>query len=111
MIRQESNFDERARNDERRKNDPSDDAIGLMQIRKLALFDFNRANGRMYAFEDLFKPEVNISVGAWYLGSLAKRNGIEAAVQMYNIGETGYKNGRRNWQYAESVQAFAAKYA
>lgn len=103
VVWRESAFNPNARNDERLKGDPSDDAHGLMQIRQGALTDYNRANLSTVTTKDLYNPEINIKVGAWYLGGLIARNGIEAGVEMYNVGEAGYKQGRRNTKYLAAV--------
>jgi len=111
MIWQESRFNSLAVNDERLKNDPSDDARGLMQIRAGALADFNQATGNSYSVQHLFNADININVGSWYLGQLIRRNGIETGVQMYNTGEQGYKNGVRNAAYASAIMTRSAQYA
>ena len=112
IIRDESNFNPRAWNDERKKGDSSDDALGLMQVRAGALTDFNEANGKAYMMRDLYEPEICIMVGSWYVSRFIQRYGEEVGLEMYNVGETGYlKKGVRNAQYVAKIQEFAQSYA
>ena len=112
VIRKESNFNPRAVNDERKKGDPSDDAIGLMQVRQPALTDYNETHGSLHSIDDLYEPQVNIQVGAWYLSRFVKRYGETVGVEMFNVGETGYKTKNvRNAAYVSSIIGYAKNYA
>lgn len=107
IIRQESNWNAKAHGD----RSLGGGAIGLMQIRQPALTDFNRANGTSYKLDDLFYPTINVQVGTWYLGTLAKKHGVTKAIEMYNVGESGYLRGVRNAKYTASVLSFSKNYA
>ncbi len=66
--------------------------IGLMQIRTLAAQEWAQAETRNRGFDgNLFEPETNLQVGAWYLSKLLKRysrtdNPIPYALAEYNAG-------------------------
>jgi soluble lytic murein transglycosylase-like protein len=111
MIRDESNFDPNAWNDERKKGDSSDDAIGLMQVRQGALTDYNREHGTNLMMDALKEPRVAIMVGAWYVAQFINEYGEEVGLEMYNVGEAGYNSGTRNPQYVAKIQKFASNYA
>ena len=110
VVRRESNFNPKAWNDERKKGDASDDAIGLMQIRQGALTDYNNAHGTSSDMDDLIYPAINLKVGSWYLGRLIKKHGINAGVEMYNVGESGYLSGKRSTKYLAAVLGFSRNY-
>lgn len=107
MIWRESNFNPNALGDTHLQGG----AIGLMQIRPPALADYNRANGTSYAHAKMYDPRLNIEVGAWYLGQLVKRNGLTAGMEMFNVGEAGYKKGIRNTKYLASILERSKSYA
>ena len=44
-------------------------ARGLMQITQPALTDYNTYNKAEYNMEDMFDPELNTTVGRWYLSN------------------------------------------
>jgi len=112
VVKKESNFNPKAWNDERKKGDDSDDAIGLMQIRQGALTDYNRAHGTTWMIAALYDPEINLEVGSWYLGSLIKKHGINPGIEMYNVGETGYlRKGVRNTAYLAFVVKHSENYS
>lgn len=68
MIYRESGGNQYARNQEGTPGYPADDGIGLMQITSPAL------KGHM-ADEELFKPVINIGIGARYAADLGHRYG------------------------------------
>jgi len=80
-----------------------EDDVGLMQIRPLALEDWNENGpGRLYGKYDLFDPFVNVMVGEWYLherignhylNSYNLRKSPENKLACYNAGPT--KIGRK----------------
>lgn len=68
--------------------------IGLMQVTLEAAGEWAKANGEThFARNDLFRPEVNIKAGAWYLGRAirswsAKPNPLPYALAEYNAGRS-----------------------
>jgi soluble lytic murein transglycosylase len=68
--------------------------IGLMQIRPLTAQEFAQTDQRKRVFDgNLFDPDVNLQVGAWYLGKLLKRygrtdNAVPYALADYNAGRS-----------------------
>jgi soluble lytic murein transglycosylase len=86
VVWQESRFNARSRG--------KVGEIGLMQIRKLTGEEWATAE-RVNSFEpdDLFSPETNTRVGAWYLAKLLKRyartdNPLPYALADYNAGRS-----------------------
>lgn len=69
-------------------------ARGLMQITPPVLFDYNARMGTRYSEKDLDNPEVNSSIGKWYLGTevprLLKHFGVDDTLDnrlwAYNAG-------------------------
>ncbi|MDL5046199.1 transglycosylase SLT domain-containing protein [Oscillatoria amoena NRMC-F 0135] len=65
---------------------------GLMQIMPAAADDFVKfAKVENFQYDDLFKPEVNVDAGTWYLGRALKRwegrdNPLPFALAEYNAG-------------------------
>lgn len=70
------------------------DAIGIMQITKVCLNDYNLINKTNYSQNDLFIKEINIEIANWYLTeripSLLKEHNIKVNVMniliCYNAG-------------------------
>jgi len=64
-------------------------ARGLMQINKITLEDINQRLNTHYSFDDLFDPEINIKLGAFYLSYLIDRfENYETVYAAYNAGPT-----------------------
>jgi soluble lytic murein transglycosylase-like protein len=103
----ESNFNPNAINAE----DPAldyDSSYGLLQVQLAvaqdfgAVNDYRSATGAEVAW--LMVPENNIKVGTWNIERWQSRYEWDTAVQMYNVGERGYLNGRRNSDYLRKVR-------
>lgn len=50
--------------------DATKGAAGLLQITGPVLKDYNREHGTTWRKRDMFNPELNVAVGAWYLGDV-----------------------------------------
>jgi soluble lytic murein transglycosylase len=88
IMRQESSFDPKARSQA--------DAFGLLQILPEVAEVISRDNNIPYTeMDDLYKPQVNIPIGAAHLQELLKRHKGQfiLAVASYNANE----NAIRNW--------------
>jgi len=97
VIKHESNWDVNASRYEAHLNDSS---WGLMQV-LLKTAKWILGNDKL-TIQDLIKPEVNITAGAKYLGSLlAKYGNAEDAIAAYNAGSP-----RRNKDGAYVNQAY-----
>jgi soluble lytic murein transglycosylase-like protein len=103
----ESNFNPNAINTE----DPAldyDSSYGIMQVQLAvaqdfgAVKDYKRATPAEIAW--LMVPSNNIKVGTWNINRWQSRYSWETAVQMYNVGERGFLNGRRNTDYLNKVR-------
>lgn len=72
--------------------------IGLMQVTRGAAIDWARAEGiESFSMPDLYDPETNITIGAWYLARALRRwserdDPIPYALAEYNAGPS---NARR----------------
>ena len=82
LIRQESNFNPRARSPV--------GALGLMQLMPPVGKTLARSNGiQGYTDESLYDPAVNIRLGTVHLGGLLRRtSNIERVLAAYNAGES-----------------------
>ncbi len=95
VIKIESNFNENAISKK--------DARGLMQIShgtgKWAAETFNLEN---YSVNSLYKPEINIKIGTWYLNKLIEQFGdIELALAAYNAGSGNVQTWLKDINYSE----------
>jgi len=103
----ESNFNSLAINEEDPKLD-YDSSYGLMQVQLAVAQDFGAVKDYKHATATeiawLMVPENNIKVGAWNIDRWQSRYLWDVAVQMYNVGERGYLNGRRNPDYLAKVR-------
>ena len=52
----------------------------------------------------------NLSVASDFMYRLDKYS-FQQKVMSYNVGEQGYKNGYRNWDYLEKVRGYYEKYS
>ena len=108
----ESNFNPRARNFER-SSEAFDDSIGLMQITPALAYDYglisNYKNPTEYEIRKMFDVDNNLNVACRHLKYLHKYP-FSQMVQSYNVGETGYKNGRRNRDYLYKVRDYYESY-
>lgn len=99
IMREESRFDNEARS--------IAGALGLMQLMPQTAAIFKKSAKTNYSrTEELYRPEINISIGAHYLKHLIKTfNSTAAAIAAYNAGEEAVKNWLRNGNYG-SVDEF-----
>ncbi len=106
FAKTESNFNPKARNNERSLED-YDDSIGLMQITPALAFDYglitNYRNPTEYEIRKMFDIDNNLDVACRHIKYLHKYP-FSQMVQSYNVGETGYKNGVRNRDYLYKVR-------
>ena len=107
IARKESNFDPKAKN-------PSDPSFGLMQITPGLAYDYggiirNWKNPSESEIEMLMDIDNNLTVGCWFLNHLGKY-GFQQQVMSYNVGERGYKDGRRNYGYYNKVRGYYESY-
>jgi len=107
IIKVESNFDPRARN-------PRDPSYGLMQITPGLAADFgiipDGLKSSRAEIEQIYVQENNLDVGCWYLAKLLNKYNFSEAVQMYNVGESGFNKGTRNYKYLDKVRKYYEKY-
>jgi soluble lytic murein transglycosylase-like protein len=100
FIKVESNFNPNAVN-------PSDPSYGLMQIMPILAEDYGivrdwrNVTGAEIAMIKL--PSTNVRIGTWHIARLLNHYPFDEAVQMYNVGETGYKNGKRASEYLAKI--------
>ncbi len=103
----ESSFNPRAIN-------PLDPSYGLFQITPALAQDFGYVrdykNITEAEKEALLDPEVSADIGCRFLKKLLSNYELETAVQMYNVGITGYKNGRRAPGYLNKFLAAYKRY-
>lgn len=107
IARAESNFNPRAKN-------PEDPSYGLMQITPMLAQDFGLVkdyrNPTSSEIERLYDLENNLYVGCSQLAHLTRIRTFGVAVQMYNVGQAGYMNGARNYDYLNKVRSHYEKY-
>ncbi len=85
LIMRESSGNPEAKGDK----GTGDTAVGLTQVRGLALEDVNKELGTNYTKEDLLNPDISKLVGKTYLNQQLKRFGSkELALAAYNLGPT-----------------------
>lgn len=112
FARVESNFNPQARNFEKSPED-YDDSIGLMQITPAVAHDYglitNYRNPAQSEIEKMFDIDNNLNVACRHLKYLHKYS-FTQMVQSYNVGETGYKNGRRNRDYLNKIKGWYDEY-
>ena len=106
VIRTESNFDPNAISG---KN-----CYGLMQVSPMVAQDFgqvkNWQNPTEIELAGLLNPQTNINLGTRLLSKLLGKYDFDTAIQMYNVGETGFKNGKRAAGYLAKVKGFYNAY-
>ncbi|HEY4412108.1 MAG TPA: lytic transglycosylase domain-containing protein [Gaiellaceae bacterium] len=81
VIEEESKFNKDARS--------RTGAIGLMQLQPTTAKGIAiRTHGARFVISDLYKPEINVRYGAWYLRLLLDKYGDEkTALAAYNAGQ------------------------
>lgn len=74
--------------------------IGLMQVSKYALADYNKFNKTKYNLIDLYSVSINIEVGAWYYSQFetVSNNYIEQYI-IYNVGYGEFNRNNKNSFY------------
>lgn len=99
----ESSLNPRAKN-------PADPSYGLMQIMPILAEDYGIVkdyhNPTEAEIAMIYDPQTNLLIGAWFLSNLLKRHSLQVAVEMYNVGETGWNKGRRNPEYVSRVMRY-----
>lgn len=108
VIRTESNFNPNAEN-------PSDPSYGLMQITPGLAEDYgvvkDHHNPTEAELASMKTISVNVRIGTWFLSRLLKKYPFDTAVQMYNVGESGYNNeGHRAAGYLAKVKGYYNEY-
>lgn len=96
-----------------RASNPNDPSYGLMGIMPILAEDYGIVldwhNVTSAEIAMIYDPETNVSIGARYIGRLLKKYPFDSAVQMYNVGEAGFNNGRRNSEYLSKVKTHLAE--
>lgn len=70
--------------------------IGLMQVSKYALSDYNKYNGTNYSLIDLYSIGVNIEIGSWFYSQFetVSNSYIEQYI-IYNVGYGEYNKSNK----------------
>ena len=58
----------------------------------------------------IYNVSNNLDVACWFMKRLHSKYTFDEAVQMYNVGETGYKKGVRNAAYLKKVRGYYEHY-
>ena len=74
--------------------------LGLMQVSKYALDDYNKINKTNYLMEDLYNISTNIEIGTWYFSQFktVATSWTEMYV-IYNVGYGMYNKNNKYWFY------------
>lgn len=93
---------------------PSDPSYGLMGIMPILAEDYgivkdwhNATEAEIAMIKD---PLTNLNIGAWHLSRLLKQYPFDDSIQMYNVGVSGFKSGRRNAEYLSRVKRYYNEY-
>lgn len=107
IIKAESSWNTYAKN-------PNDPSYGLMGIMPIVAQDFGIVNDwrnvTLSEIDSIYVIPNNIGSGTKLLGKLMKKYPTEIAVMMYNVGEKGYNEGRRNTAYVTKVLEYYSDY-
>jgi soluble lytic murein transglycosylase-like protein len=93
-----------------RATNPSDPSYGLMQVMPILAQDYGivkewqKPTSAEIAM--IYDPQTNLYIGSWFLAKLTKKYSRDVAIQMYNVGESGYLQGRRNSEYLARVRRY-----
>lgn len=94
---------------------PDGPSYGLMQITPILAQDYGLIRDyKNVTLDDKAKmldPSNNLNVGCWFLNYLLRKYPRDIAIQMYNVGETGYNNGSRVSYYLNKVIYWMEIYA
>lgn len=101
IIRTESSFNAAAVN-------PADPSAGLMQTTPATA---SAMLGRTVTLEELKNPKTAITAGTKFISLLLRKYPHDDAIQMYNLGETRFRKGKRAPDYLEKVLRYEAYYA
>lgn len=93
---------------------PSDPSYGLCQIMPILAEDYgivkdyhNPTEAEIAMIKD---PETNLRICAWHMKHLMEKYTLEVSVEMYNVGESGWLQGRRNSAYVKKVLGYYTTY-
>ena len=107
FIKVESDFNPNAVN-------PSDPSYGLMQITPMLAEDYGIVrdyhNPTEAEIAMIKVPSTNVRIGTWQISRLLSDYIFEIAVQMYNVGITGYKKGVRASDYLAKITRYYNEY-
>ena len=89
-------------------------AVGLCQITKPCLKDFNRYNKTRYTMSDVVNPQVNMRIAYWYLNEripqMLRARGyvvtVENVLVAYNAGISNLKR----WRLFNETREYIDKY-
>ena len=74
--------------------------VGLMQLSKYAVEDYNHTFGTSYTMNDVYKIHTNIEIGTWHFNRYRnKTNNIYALYIIYNVGYTEFSKKNTHWFY------------
>lgn len=86
---------------------PAGPSYGLMQITPILAATYGYVKDYLNPTEAeiklMFDVSINSEIGCRYIRYLIDRYPKDVAIQMYNLGESGYKSGKRNLPYLEKV--------
>jgi soluble lytic murein transglycosylase-like protein len=89
-------------------------SYGLMQITPALAEDFGYVKDHYNPTESeiaqLYVPANNIKIGCRQLHRLFSTHDRDVAIQMYNVGPTGYNSGARNSDYLNKILAAYEEY-
>jgi len=93
---------------------PGDPSYGLFQITPALAEDFGFVHDckavSSAEIKMIMDPEANCEIACLYLQKLVFKYVLDVAVQMYNVGEAGYLQGRRASGYLERFKVAYAKW-
>ncbi len=77
------------------------DARGLMQLREITAEWLSEEIGQEFKFSELYKPDVNINLGAYYLRKLTDQYGnTDTALAAYNAGSGNVSGWLKDKKYS-----------
>jgi len=107
IAKVESNLNPLAKN-------PADPSYGLMQIMPMLAQDYGFVkdwrNPTSFEINSLYDPNISLTIACQHLARLLRSYSMDVAIQMYNVGETGYKRGIRAKSYLEKVRGYYEAY-
>lgn len=93
---------------------PSDPSYGLMAVMPILAEDFGIVkdwhNPTAAEIAMIREPQTNLNIGAWHLAYLTGKYELPVAIEMYNVGERGWNEGRRNSVYVSRVMKYYEQY-